>query len=346
MIWATSSRRLPPRAHRRANSKSGLALSKPNRSRRSPLRATCSLGETRCKRAATTTKLERCSHRGQQYSINAITNGGGAVTERYAYSAYGTPTIFDGNGIELSSSADNNRYTYTGREWDEALDLYHYRERIYDSVSGRFCSRDPIGYEDEMYALTQYCTSAPLNFIDWTGNSPQRPVKGTPKAGNNCAKKFVWMAPNVGSRTFSEAIRKAMKCALKKLRELGSAPSKQKLKDIYTKCLGKAIKAQTENEAEAIARVFCCYINKDKANPDPCGYGTHRNDRVGAKPRNFPCWDPSDPKTKIGNKNFCGRCCDFRSCVDGIYVILSPGKVKKATVDRMVCLTNCNGGRI
>ena len=146
MIWATSSRRIPPREHGRANSKNGLALSKPNRSCRSPLSATCSLGETRCKRAATTTKLERYYHRTQQYSINAITNGGGAVTERYAYSAYGTPTILDASGVEQSSSSESNRYTYTGREHDEALDLYHYRARMYDSASGRFVSKDPIGY--------------------------------------------------------------------------------------------------------------------------------------------------------------------------------------------------------
>jgi RHS repeat-associated protein len=43
-----------------------------------------------------------------------------------------------------------NRYTYTGREYDETLALYHYRARMYDSVGGRFVSRDPIGYLDGM----------------------------------------------------------------------------------------------------------------------------------------------------------------------------------------------------
>ncbi len=94
-------------------------------------------------------------HRNQQYSISALTNGSGTITERYAYSAYGTPTIADGSGTELTSSADNNRYTYTGREWDSNLSLYHYRARMYDSVAGRFCSRDPIGYGDgeNLYGL-------------------------------------------------------------------------------------------------------------------------------------------------------------------------------------------------
>ena len=41
-----------------------------------------------------------------------------------------------------------NRYTYTGREWDETLGLYHFRARMYDSVSGKFLGRDPSGYVD------------------------------------------------------------------------------------------------------------------------------------------------------------------------------------------------------
>ena len=47
-----------------------------------------------------------------------------------------------------TTSAEYNRYLYTGREWDETLSLYHFRARMYDSESGRFCSRDPIGYVD------------------------------------------------------------------------------------------------------------------------------------------------------------------------------------------------------
>jgi hypothetical protein len=53
----------------------------------------------------------RYYHRNQQYSVIALTTGSGAVSERYAYSAYGTPTITDASGTVLTSSADNNRYT-------------------------------------------------------------------------------------------------------------------------------------------------------------------------------------------------------------------------------------------
>jgi RHS repeat-associated protein len=102
----------------------------------------------------------RYYHRNQQYSVIAMSNGGGTITERYAYSAYGTPTITDASGTALTTSADNNRYTYTGREFDEALSLYHYRARMYDSASGRFCSRDPIGYYDGYNAYRAYFVGA------------------------------------------------------------------------------------------------------------------------------------------------------------------------------------------
>ncbi|XZE56135.1 RHS repeat domain-containing protein [Planctomycetaceae bacterium SH139] len=87
-------------------------------------------------------------HRNQQYSIIALTDNTGAITERYAYSAYGEPVFVSATGTVLADSADDNRYTYTGREWDGGLGLYHFRARMYDAGSGRFATRDPIKYLD------------------------------------------------------------------------------------------------------------------------------------------------------------------------------------------------------
>ena len=134
----------------------------------------------------------RYYHRGQQYSVTALTDSSGNVTERYAYTAYGTPTITDGAGATLTTSADNNRYTYTGREWDETLSLYHYRARMYDSISGRFLGRDPIGYLVDGPGLYLYVSSKPLVFVDSTGNSPEQPPNlpqplGPQNGGNNPA---------------------------------------------------------------------------------------------------------------------------------------------------------------
>ncbi len=53
-------------------------------------------------------------HRNQQYSIVALTDGSGAIVERYAYSAYVVPTIADASGSVLSASAYGNRYMVVG----------------------------------------------------------------------------------------------------------------------------------------------------------------------------------------------------------------------------------------
>jgi len=81
---------------------------------------------------------------------------------------YGTPTVTDAAGTARTTSAENNRYTYTGREWDLDSGLYHYRARMYDSASGRFCSRDPIGYFDSKNVYT-YVRANPMVFTDSFG---------------------------------------------------------------------------------------------------------------------------------------------------------------------------------
>lgn len=84
-------------------------------------------------------------HRNQQYSVTALISNTGAVLERYAYTAYGVPTITTSTGVLRSVSAHANRYMVTGRQWDPTIFQYHYRTRMYDANLGRFCSRDPIG---------------------------------------------------------------------------------------------------------------------------------------------------------------------------------------------------------
>ncbi|WP_162006841.1 RHS repeat-associated core domain-containing protein [Roseimaritima sediminicola] len=98
----------------------------------------------------------RCYQSNQQYSVTALTDTTGAIMERYAYDAYGKLTVTDGSGTTLAGSAYGNRYTYTGREWDGELGLYHYRARMYSPDTGRFVSRDPIGYISGMILYGNY----------------------------------------------------------------------------------------------------------------------------------------------------------------------------------------------
>ncbi len=172
MLCASPSHRCSshrPHARPCGRVKTDRAVSKPNRSCRWALAACISPGKARLKNNAAATNFERCYQGNQQYSITALTNGSGTIVERYAYDAYGTSTITDGSGTARTSSAENNRYTYTGREYDEALGVYHYRARMYDSASGRFCSRDPIGFEGSTWNLFEYVGSQPMIGSDPSG---------------------------------------------------------------------------------------------------------------------------------------------------------------------------------
>ena len=116
----------------------------------------------------TVTEVALGYHRNQQYSITAMTTSTGAVAERYAYTAYGQPTILDASGSAIGNqqSPIANRFTYTGREWDETLGLHHFRARWMSPLAGRFLGRDPIGYED---SINLHEFGLLLSFLDPTG---------------------------------------------------------------------------------------------------------------------------------------------------------------------------------
>ncbi len=111
----------------------------------------------------------------QQYSVTAITTSTGAIAERYAYTAYGQPTILNASGTPLSpqTSTLNSRYSYTGREWDATLGLHHFRARRMSPVAGRFLGRDPIGYEGSEWGLFELMGSSPI-----TNQDPQGTLYG------------------------------------------------------------------------------------------------------------------------------------------------------------------------
>ena len=133
---------------------------------RSAFRTNCKRRDSRCQNrlAPTNCSVRYCCT--QQYSITALTDSSGTIKERYAYDAYGNLFIFDGAGASRSATAEGNRYTYTGREWDEALEIYHYRRRPFGSRSGRFCSRDPIGFRGSKWNLFGYVKGMPTVRVD------------------------------------------------------------------------------------------------------------------------------------------------------------------------------------
>jgi len=95
-----------------------------------------------------------------------LTDDAGAVTDTYAYTPYGV--LIDETG------SFENPFTYGGRygvmrEGDTSL--YFMRRRVYDSATGRFLARDPVG--DKIFPLKvnpyQYAMNDPLRFNDPLG---------------------------------------------------------------------------------------------------------------------------------------------------------------------------------
>ncbi len=150
---------------------------------------------------------EHYYHRNQQYSIIALTDQNGNVKERYSYTAYGGLGIYDNGGTARATSNYDNRYTYTGstgREWDETAELYHYRARVYDPLSGRFCSRDPIGYWGGSWCQYEFVGSRPLKALDphglqWSAgqvNSVENPLTDSYQAKEQFLKMLLPMCDN------------------------------------------------------------------------------------------------------------------------------------------------------
>lgn len=101
-------------------------------------------------------------------SVVAITNRAGAVVERYDYDAFGKFIIYNGVFAGRSSSAIQNTFTFTGRQFDAETGLYYYRARYYDPAQGRFLQRDPLGYVDGM-GLYGYVKNSPTALLDPMG---------------------------------------------------------------------------------------------------------------------------------------------------------------------------------
>lgn len=111
------------------------------------------------------------------------------ILEYYRYTVYGEVTVLpavdtnndgvDDTSLDLSdnfasgqqrfSGAFGNFYLFTARRFDEMTGLYYYRNRYYEARTGRFVSRDLIGYASGCLNLYQYVGSRPVNYIDPTG---------------------------------------------------------------------------------------------------------------------------------------------------------------------------------
>ncbi|XP_050089069.1 uncharacterized protein LOC126573179 [Anopheles aquasalis] len=85
----------------------------------------------------------------------------GEVVAAYDYLPYGQ--IFRRYGTDFDGQIS---YLYTGQEWDEDIELYNYRARLYDPDIGRFYQMDP----KEQYASPYvYAGNSPVSLVDPDG---------------------------------------------------------------------------------------------------------------------------------------------------------------------------------
>lgn len=117
-------------------------------------------------------------------STVALSDPSGSIVERYSYDVYGQPTISNGSGTVISSTAYGNRFLFTGREWIKELGIYDYRNRAYSSDLGRFLETDPIRFRAGDTNIYRYVLNSPVLLIDPFGladmnlNEPSDPTWG------------------------------------------------------------------------------------------------------------------------------------------------------------------------
>jgi RHS repeat-associated protein len=91
-------------------------------------------------------------------SITDLTDALGAVVKSYRYKSFGK--------IEDQLGSLHQPFTFTGREWDSEIGLYYYRSRYYNPRTGRFLTKDPIGFLGSGTNLYRYVQNNPINWID------------------------------------------------------------------------------------------------------------------------------------------------------------------------------------
>ncbi|OVE78132.1 hypothetical protein BVX99_00555, partial [bacterium F16] len=89
----------------------------------------------------------------ERQSVRNLTDGTGAVVQSYDYTAFGDKVD------SLTTGSVSQRYTYTGRELNEASGDYYFRYRMYGAQLGGFLSRDPLKYVNGMSVYTGWFAS-------------------------------------------------------------------------------------------------------------------------------------------------------------------------------------------
>lgn len=108
-------------------------------------------------------------------SVRAIesVSGNGAVENYSNYYAYG--------GLRNSGTLAKTQFSFTGRPYDKDTNLFYYRGRYYDHVSGTFLQTDPTYNGSNWYAYTGGLGN-PVGFHDPSGYEIEDAIRGIQSA--------------------------------------------------------------------------------------------------------------------------------------------------------------------
>lgn len=99
-------------------------------------------------------------------STRSLTDVTGAITDTYDYEAFGE--------LLNSSGSTENKYLFTGEQYDAGLDQYYLRARYYDQGVGRFTQQDEwMGRDHDPVTLHKYLYAGndPVLMVDPSGYS-------------------------------------------------------------------------------------------------------------------------------------------------------------------------------
>jgi RHS repeat-associated protein len=110
-------------------------------------------------------------HQNTLWSAFALTDPTGKGVEGYSYGAYGYQTVIlpgpdgilwtaDDNILPGAKSSYGNPFLFTGQRYDPETGLPYYKNRYYSNFFGRFMSRDPNDYAEDMN-LYEYIKDRP-----------------------------------------------------------------------------------------------------------------------------------------------------------------------------------------
>lgn len=107
-------------------------------------------------------------------NLRALVDAEGRVVEQYRYKAFGTPSIFDGNGQERAQTAFGVPPIFGGLRFLARCGKYLAVRRLLDPEQGLFLTPDPKGYGDSP-SLYVYVAQNPVDYTDVLGEQKSPP---------------------------------------------------------------------------------------------------------------------------------------------------------------------------